>query len=285
MPLLYYWRGDVYRADLDAGVGFHLNQATPRLHAIDVGDSLWAFSRRADGAYVLVAELVVHARTLNPDGFHYGRYRLWGHLARSRYFAADAQADITPLIRGLSVSSRGGVLGRAFQGAAAVRSLTLADHAVLARYAAALPTEPRARLLPEEQLEAALVEDGTAAFERILLETPAGVGEARRGQLRGFAQRRDRHLVLALRELYRGRCQVCAWDPPTGYGVELCEAHHLRWLSRGGADAATNLVLLCPNHHRAVHRCDAPFDWADRAFVFGERREPLVVDEHLLDAS
>ncbi|MEZ4464845.1 MAG: hypothetical protein R3F43_10170 [bacterium] len=23
-------------------------------------------------------------------------------------------------------------------------------------------------------------------------------------------------------------------------------------------------MLLCPNHHRAVHRCDAPSDWADR---------------------
>jgi hypothetical protein len=25
----------------------------------------------------------------------------------------------------------------------------------------------------------------------------------------------------------------------------------VRWLSRGGEDALTNLVLVCPNHHRA----------------------------------
>ncbi|MEZ4464846.1 MAG: hypothetical protein R3F43_10175 [bacterium] len=97
VPLLYYWRGDVYRADLDAGVGFHLNQghaaaARHRRRRQPVG----VCSRRADGAYVLVAELaVVHARTLNPDGFHYGRYRLWGHLARSRYRRGRPGRDIT----------------------------------------------------------------------------------------------------------------------------------------------------------------------------------------------
>lgn len=32
MPLLYYWRGDNYRRDLDLGAGYHLNQGTPRLH-------------------------------------------------------------------------------------------------------------------------------------------------------------------------------------------------------------------------------------------------------------
>ena len=34
MNLLYFWRGDNYRRDLDHGVGFHLNQASPLLHQI-----------------------------------------------------------------------------------------------------------------------------------------------------------------------------------------------------------------------------------------------------------
>lgn len=44
MPLLYYWRPDNHQHDLDFGVGFHLNQGTPRLHDIEVGDNLWAFT-------------------------------------------------------------------------------------------------------------------------------------------------------------------------------------------------------------------------------------------------
>ena len=31
MPLLYHWRGDNHRRDLDYGVGYHLNQANPTL--------------------------------------------------------------------------------------------------------------------------------------------------------------------------------------------------------------------------------------------------------------
>jgi 5-methylcytosine-specific restriction enzyme A len=55
MSLLYYWRSDNYYRDLDMGAGFHLNQANPLLHRIDIGDSLWAFTRNREGAYVLAA--------------------------------------------------------------------------------------------------------------------------------------------------------------------------------------------------------------------------------------
>ena len=43
--------------------GYHLNQATPRLHDVELGDSLWAFTRLESGRYVLAAELVVRAKT------------------------------------------------------------------------------------------------------------------------------------------------------------------------------------------------------------------------------
>jgi hypothetical protein len=65
MNLLYFWRGDNYQRDLDYGVGFHLNQANPLLHQIGIGDSLWAFTRKADGRYALAAELVASAKTMN----------------------------------------------------------------------------------------------------------------------------------------------------------------------------------------------------------------------------
>jgi hypothetical protein len=58
MPLLYYWRGDNYRRDLDMGAGYHLNQASPVLPGVDLGDSGWAFTRRSDGAYALAVGTV-----------------------------------------------------------------------------------------------------------------------------------------------------------------------------------------------------------------------------------
>src|SRR5207249_1062626 len=67
--LLYYWVGKNYRRDLDLGAGYHLNQANPLMHQIDLGDSLWAFSRTLDGRYVLAAELVLERKLLTHPTF------------------------------------------------------------------------------------------------------------------------------------------------------------------------------------------------------------------------
>jgi len=67
-------------------------------------------------------------------------------------------------------------------------------------------------------------------------------------------------------------------------GVELCEGHHVHWLSRGGADSLSNLVLICPYRHRAIHRCDAPFDYAQTGFVFERKVELLDGLRHAVEA-
>jgi hypothetical protein len=41
-------------------------------------------------------------------------------------------------------------------------------------------------------------------------------------------------------------------------------------------------VLICPNHHRAIHRCDAPFDFEHNAFVFSNINESLKRLHHAL---
>lgn len=285
MSLLYYWRGDNYRRDLDCGVGYHLNQANPALHGIEVGDSLWAFTRAGDGRYVLAADLVVSAKTHNSTGYRYGPYRVWGHLTRSRYFAVGGQPDITPFIRSLSIRAGGRLLGNAFQGHSAVRRINADDHRLLAAYALGLPEEPRARLIPEERLEATLVSGDPGSVDRLLRAEGIGLAEVRRRYLAEGVVRRSRDLVLQLRDIYAGTCQVCGWAPRTSYGHDICEAHHMRWISRGGEDALSNLALLCPNHHRAIHRCDAPFDFREVAFLFDGHPERLAILRHELVAT
>lgn len=77
---------------------------------------------------------------------------------------------------------------------------------------------------------------------------------------------------------------MCEWAPRTKYEVDVCEAHHIRWLSRGGKDALSNMVLVCPNHHRVIHRLDAPFNFSDRTFIFPMRKEELLILKHDLQA-
>ena len=284
MPLLYYWVGRNYRRDLDWGAGYHLNQSSPLLHEIDPGDSLWAFTRTPAGLYVLAAELVVRAKTRNPGEYRYGTYRLWGDLERSRYFRTAGQPDISELIRRLSVKAGASVLGRSFQGHAAVRRLTPADHLVLVEYARHLPPEPRARLLPEEELEARILLGDPEGVSRLITAEAPGIADERRRYLFDQAPRRNPQHVKELRELYEGMCQLCGWNPKSLYRRDLCEAHHVHWLSRGGEDALHNMVLICPNHHRAIHRTDAPFDWSDASFVFPRKREPMQISRHALEA-
>jgi len=283
MPLLYNWTWGNYLKDLRFGVGYHLNQGSKRLHDVDVGESLWAFSRRPhDGAYVLIAELVVRAKTMNRAGFRYGPYRLWGSLDESRYFLAEGQARIDQVIRAMSLGVNAKHIGQAFQGHAAVRKITLEDQAMLQALAAELSPEPRARLQPEERFEAIGLFGSSSVVDDKLGEEPLELEEERRMYLYGPKIERRRAWAGQLRGMYQDQCQLCGWSARHAYGHETCESHHMHWISRGGPDELDNLVLLCPNHHRIIHRADAVFDHQDLAFVFTEEhREVLKTPGHL----
>ena len=69
------------------------------------------------------------------------------------------------------------------KGRAAVRRLGEADHARLAGYARHLAPEPRARLLPEERLEALLVSGDQDAVAQLLRDEPSGLADERRRYL------------------------------------------------------------------------------------------------------
>ena len=84
---------------------------------------------------------------------------------------------------------------------------------------------------------------------------------------------RDQTLVNELKQLYKGRCQLCGSEPFDGRFGDLLEGHHIDWLSRGGPDTRDNLVLLCPSHHAAIHAADRVLFDLDR-LVFEFQYEP-----------
>jgi 5-methylcytosine-specific restriction protein A len=282
MPLIYYWRRDNYVRDLDMGAGYHLNQASPTLHQIELGDSLFAFTRNKLGKYVFAAELVIGAKTLNPPNFYYGRYRVWGNLSKSRYFKVDNQPNAERIIRSLSCQINAKILGHAFQGRAAVRLLNQDDYRILHAAVRDLEIETRARILPEDKLEATLLLGDSDAVAALIKKENTGIDKRRIEYLYRQAPQRNKLLVSKLQKLYQGRCQFCLWDPQNTYGKYLCQGHHVEWLSRGGEDSIKNMILVCSNHHSAIHRCDAQFDYSDSSFDFGARRERLGIDHHFL---
>lgn len=250
------------------------------------GERLWAFTRRAhDGLYVLAADLAVRAVTRNRPNYRYGAYRAWGDVQRSRYFDIERGPNAEPLVRALGVPTGGQHLGQAFQGHSAVRAITDTAADLLTLFAVELPVVERVGIYPEDEFEGRLVL-GESARPLVLREASASYDTRRLEYLYASVDvHRARRNVEQLHKLYDGRCQLCLFDPQDRYGHRLCHGHHVHWLSRGGEDDVENMVLLCPNHHAAVHRDDAPFDYGDLAFRFSVgRSEPLLVNVHLPQA-
>ena len=286
MPALYYWRPDNYRRDRDFGFGYHLNQNSPVMAALGKGDSVWAFTRRKrDGVYVLAAELVVRAVTRNPPNYRYGKYRIWGDMRWSRYFDVDVGPNVEPLIRELSISAHGERLGQSFQGNAAVRAIAETDHRLLAYLARDLQLLDRVGFYPEDRVEAQLVH-GDKASKFVIREEGATYAHRLEYLYYSLDPQRAQEHVRYLQELYGGRCQVCLYDPWARYRLRTCHVHHIQWLSRGGVDELENIVLVCPNHHAAIHRDDASFDYLDLSFAFSNGQvEKVLLNTHLPKAS
>ncbi len=280
--LLYYWRSDNYLRDLDNGVGFHLNQSSSTLHQINIGESLWAFTRNHQGNYVLAAQLIIKAKTKNPPNYKYGSYRVWGSIKKSRYFDINQQLDISCLIKQfpLRTGKANTLLGQAFQGKAAVRQITDREHEILLNYAQNFSLEKRATLIPEDELEWLSIGESQTLVKQLLHNNHTISKERQRELLNSSRFTRKRKYRHQLLKQYKGRCQITGWDPRREYGKDLCEVHHIHWLSRGGNDELNNLVLISPNIHRMLHALDIPFDYEKQAFCLSSAILSLKLNDH-----
>lgn len=225
--------------------------------------------------------MIVKAKTENPPNFRYGKYRIWGDVNHSRYFQVENQPSIENVIRSLSCKVNARILGQSFQGLSAIKSISQRDADVLRMLARELSLEPRARILSEDKLEAMLLLGDIEAVKNLVRDERPGVAEERKNYFYTQAPTRNQNLVEKLQRIYSGKCQICQWNPIDDYGKEICHGHHIQWLSRGGADEIQNMVLICPNHHAAIHKLDAPLDYIDFSFDFGAHRERLSLRNHL----
>lgn len=287
--LLAYWRYDNYVRDIAEGAGFNFNSKQERLHSVlEEGDTLWLITGRREAqrvgmAYYIVAKLVIRTKTFNAPEYKYGKYRVWGDFKTSSYYKVGCQ-EASLLLRNLKFSTNSPIgindkeLSLYFQ---SMRQLNHDDSKLLTQWCADIPIEQAAYdILPEYQLEMA-IERGEESVKKIIQENRSGLAEYRINQLIQQPSR-SKALSRQIHEMYHGRCQICGFDPILLYGVEACHAHHLMYLSRGGADSLDNMILLCPNHHSVIHATDAVFDFHDLSFVFAaNQRERIALNYHL----
>lgn len=146
---------------------------------------------------------------MNPLGFKYGDYRVWGDLKKSRYFQLRVEEpadEAFELLRRLLLVS--GTLETCTrfnlpQACQTIRGLTPEANNLLEEFTRNLPDEERAwQVANEYELERELLV-GDRALEKVLRRDHIGPSEERRLHLLSHAAR-DRQLVKDLHDRYAG---------------------------------------------------------------------------------
>jgi predicted HNH restriction endonuclease len=116
------------------------------------------------------------------------------------------------------------------------------------------------QLIPDDVLYRRLAEPTSAEYLDAIDDI--GTDKPSRVNTSGVTYARDPQIREAVKRRAGGKCEFCG---ELGFQCSNCEryveCHHIIALADQGADRMTNVIALCPNHHREAH--------------FGERRAAL----------
>ena len=92
---------------------------------------------------------------------------------------------------------------------------------------------------------------------------------------------RDSLLAESLKSIYDHRCQVCGMNFKIKYEKPFSETHHIDSLSQSGLDISKNIIVICPNHHRIIHKTNAEFDRSKLLYKYPNGyEERLLLADH-----
>lgn len=70
----------------------------------------------------------------------------------------------------------------------------------------------------------------------------------------------NKELLDKIKELAKYNCQVDGCSLGEKYGVSIVEAHHIEMFSLTQNNKPENILILCPNHHKLIHKTKAIID-------------------------
>ena len=81
-----------------------------------------------------------------------------------------------------------------------------------------------------------------------------------------------RHLTKIISQdlkiAYGYRCQICGQYIGEPYGSTLIHAHHIDYFVKSLNNNASNIMILCPNHHGIIHDQNPRFDIRSKTFHY-----------------
>ena len=95
-------------------------------------------------------------------------------------------------------------------------------------------------------------------------------------------RRLNRAIGENLKILYDYRCQICGDDFGKRFDTHIVEAHHIDPFVFSMNNDAANQIIICPNHHRVIHKAEPVFDKARILYVYSNGvEEKLLMNKHL----
>lgn len=85
-----------------------------------------------------------------------------------------------------------------------------------------------------------------------------------------------------LKLLYNYKCQICGINFSIGHGCNIAESHHIEYFTKSMNNDMKNIIILCPNHHRIIHKTNAVFKREKVSFIYPNGLvEKVKVNLHL----
>lgn len=68
----------------------------------------------------------------------------------------------------------------------------------------------------------------------------------------------NKKIIVDMKKKAEGKCQICGCG--CEHGVSIVEAHHIDLFSISQDNTPDNILIVCPNHHRLIHKTKAAID-------------------------
>lgn len=85
-----------------------------------------------------------------------------------------------------------------------------------------------------------------------------------------------------LKIIYKGKCQLCGMDTVAEHGIDILEGHHIEYFCKSQNNNKENLLLICPNCHRVIHKLNPYFNKETLSYEFeNDKTIRLKINSHL----
>ncbi len=92
----------------------------------------------------------------------------------------------------------------------------------------------------------------------------------------------NKKIIDELKEKYNHCCQICGHSGLDDYGVSVVEAHHIQEFALTQNNSPENIMILCPNHHRLIHKAKGKFDRKKKEVCYSNGYvESITINYHL----